>query len=148
MRARGFVPLFCILCFCTLLTSCQLILEPAPKAIERLFAGFAQGYDQPIRDLTEQNTDLRPLLQQAAGIIASEWYNAQEGFYTITSMEKVQDTGTVFVYVDVTIPRSSQDPYLTTWSFEMERTKLRWHILAITGIEEFIRRAQQERGIL
>ncbi|MFA5625333.1 MAG: hypothetical protein WC966_09830 [Bradymonadales bacterium] len=148
MRRSSVFLLFSSLWLFTTLSACSLVFEPAPKAIERLFAGFASGYHQVTRDLCEQNKDLLPKLEQAGGLIASDWYNAREGFYSITSMEKVQDTDTVFVYVDVKVPRTQRDPLITPWVFEMKREKLRWYILSVDGVEEFIRLAQIERGIL
>ena len=84
-----------------------------------------------------------------AGIIRSQWYNAQAGFFEIKQIEIAEDTGFSYVYVDLLLPERSNgpDPKIPL-VFEMERIKLRWHIYQVDGIEEFLRRAERARGIL
>lgn len=130
------------------ITGCRLVFEPEADAVKRLFTSLPTGDGRVVRELCD-GKDVCAKLSQMSGIIRSQWYNAQAGFFEIKQIEVAEDTGFSYVYVDLLLPERSNgpDPKIPL-VFEMERIKLRWHIYQVDGIEEFLRRAERARGIL
>lgn len=126
---------------------CKLVFEPSTAAVERLLKSMPTGDNRVVREMCD-GEDVCQKLNEVYGLIKSNWYNAKPGFFTIKQVEIAEDTGRSFVYVDIDIPQSSGSPLVVQLVFEMERVRLRWHIYSVDGIEEFLRRAQGERGIL
>lgn len=130
------------------MSACRLILEPESDAVARVLSHFPTGDYRHAREMCD-GEDVCKQLNDLGNLIASDWYNARAGFYEITSIERAEDTGYSYVHVKLSIPasgkqRATQLPLI----FEMERVKFRWHIYAVDGIDEFIRRASRARGIL
>ena len=149
MNVKKFI-LFTVLLPLILTTSigCQLVFEPSSDAVSRLFASMPTGDTRVVRELCD-GEDVCKKLATLSSIIRSDWYNASKGFYNIKSIEIAADTGRAYVHVDLILPtRSIGRDTNVELVFEMERIKLRWHIYKVTGIEDFIRRAERERGDL
>lgn len=134
-----------------LLTSgvgCRLIFEPDVEAVQRLFTSMPMGDNRVVRELCDGD-DVCRKLNALYGLVGSDWYNAQKGFFEIKRVELAQDTGYSYVHVDLKLPDSSvSHPIVLPLVFEMERVKLRWHIYNVDGLDEFLRRAERARGIL
>lgn len=149
MNVKKFI-LFAVLLPLIMTTSigCQLVFEPSADAVGRLFSSMPTGDTRVVRELCD-GEDVCSKLITLSGIVRSDWYNASKGFYNVKSIEIAADTGRAYVHADLTLPtRSIERDTKYELIFEMERIKLRWHIYKVTGIEEFIRRAKQERGDL
>lgn len=149
MNVKKFI-LFTVLLPLIMTTSvgCKLVFEPSSDAVSRLFASMPTGETRVVRELCD-GEDVCNKLITLSGIVRSDWYHASKGFYNVKSIEVAADTGRAYVHVDLILPtRSIGRDTPMELIFEMERIKLRWHIYKVTGIEEFIRRAERERGIL
>lgn len=134
----------------TVLTAsgCRLIFEPDVDAITRLFSSMPIGDNRVVRELCD-GEDVCRQMNALYGLVKSDWYNAQKGFYEIKRVEIAEDTGYSYVYVDIKLRDSStgRENFMPL-VFEMERIKLRWHVYSVNGLPEFLRRAERERGIL
>ena len=129
-------------------SGCRLAFEPAEDAVERLITSMPTGDNIRVREMCD-GEDVCKKLNQLSGLIRSEWYNAQKGFFEIQEVEFDEETKYSYVHVTLRIPPSgSQRETTLPLVFEMERIKLRWHIYSVDGIEEFLRRAERARGIL
>lgn len=128
--------------------ACTLIFEPDSDAVQRLYASMPTGDNRVIREMCEGES-VCTKLNQVAGIVKSDWYANKKDFFNITQVEIAEDTGYSYVHTEIRLPGSgSQDDVMMPLVFEMERIKLRWYIYNVDGIEEFIRRAERNRGIL
>ncbi|MCL2325639.1 MAG: hypothetical protein FWC40_03975 [Proteobacteria bacterium] len=126
---------------------CQLVFEPESTAVTRLLSSFPMGEFRYVRQMCD-GEDVCAKLGRLGGVIASDWYNARKGFFEITQVEQVEESGQSYVYVNLRLPASGSQPEtMLRLVFEMERVKLRWRIYAIDGIDEFLRRATHARGI-
>ncbi|MBO4351564.1 MAG: hypothetical protein J6A01_11560 [Proteobacteria bacterium] len=139
--------LFFILTMFTV-SGCRLAFEPAEDAVSRLLVSMPTGDNIRVREMCD-GEDVCQKLNRLAGLVRSEWYNAQKGFYELEEVEFDEETKYSYVHVKLRIPASgSQRETTLPLVFEMERIKLRWHIYSVDGIEEFLRRAERARGIL
>ena len=145
-KKLSLIAIFIVTIFST--TGCRLIFEPDVDAVSRLFASMPTGENRVVRELCDGEEVCRQLTS-LYGLVKSEWYNAQKGFYNIKRVEIAEDTGYSYVYVDIKLrdSASGRENFLPL-VFEMERIKLRWHIYSVDGLPEFLRRAERERGIL
>lgn len=138
--------LFCLCAMGT--TGCRLIMEPESDAVARMLSNCPQGNYRHIRELCDGEQTCEKL-GQLGRLLASDWYNAKQGFFELKSIDRAEDTGYSYVYVDLQIPASGrQKATKFQLVFEMQRVKLRWHIYSVNGLDEFLRRAQRARGIL
>ena len=132
-------------------SGCRLVFEPAEDAVERLLTSLPTGDNIRVREMCD-GEDVCKKLVSLAGLVRSEWYNAQKGFFEIDEelgVEFDEETKYSYVHVKIKIPASGSDRAMTLpLVFEMERIKFRWHIYNVEGIEEFLRRAERARGIL
>ena len=145
-KKLSLIAIFIVTIFST--TGCRLIFEPDVDAVSRLFASMPTGENRVVRELCDGEEVCRQL-NSLYGLVKSEWYNAQKGFYNIKRVEIAEDTGYSYVYVDIKLrdSASGRENFLPL-VVEMERIKRRWHIYSVDGLPEFLRRAERERGIL
>ena len=145
-KKLSLIAIFIVAIFST--SGCRLIFEPDVDAVTRLFASMPTGENRVVRELCDGEEVCRQL-NSLYGLVKSEWYNAQKGFYNIKRVEIAEDTGYSYVYVDIKLrdSASGRENFLPL-VFEMERIILRWHIYSVDGLPEFLRRAERERGIL
>ncbi len=145
-KKLSLIAIFIVAIFST--SGCRLIFEPDVDAVTRLFASMPTGENRVVRELCDGEEVCRQL-NSLYGLVKSEWYNAQKGFYNIKRVEIAEDTGYSYVYVDIKLrdSASGRENFLPL-VFEMERIQLRWHIYSVDGLPEFLRRAERERGIL
>jgi len=143
--------LFCVFCFGALsFTGCKLIFEPETDCIVRVLGSMPSANFRHYRETCDGEKVCKQL-GELGSIVSSNWYNAKndiKGFYEITKIERAEDTGRSYVYVTIKYPASGPKVKTLPLVFEMQRIKLRWHIYAVQGIDEFNRRATRERGIL
>ena len=129
-------------------SGCRLAFEPAEDAVSRLLTSMPTGDNIRVREMCD-GEDVCKKLNQLSGLIRSEWYNAQKGFYELEEVEFDEESKYSYVHVKLRIPPTgSQRETTLPLVFEMELIKLRWHIYRVDGIEEFLRRAERARGIL
>ena len=142
-----FLGLFLMLSAMTV-SGCRLAFEPAEDAVSRLVLSMPTGDNIRIREMCD-GEDVCKKLNTLAGLVRSEWYNAQKGFFEIEEVEFDEETKYSYVHMKIRLPASGgQREAMLPLVFEMERIKLRWHIYNVDGIEEFLRRAERARGIL
>lgn len=138
--------LLCVVAFG--LSGCKLIFEPESDAVSRMLSNCPSGNYRHYRELCD-GEKVCGQLGELAGILASDWYNARKGFFTVTAIERAEDTGYSYVYVDLRMPAGGNQKETTMpLVFEMQRIKLRWHIYSVKGLDEYLRRATRARGIL
>ena len=129
-------------------SGCRLAFEPAEDAVSRVLASMPTGDNIRIREMCD-GANVCGKLSQLSGLVQSEWYNAQKGFFEVEEVEFDEESKYSYVHVKLRLPASgSQRETMLPLVFEMERIKLRWHIYNVDGIEEFLRRAERARGIL
>lgn len=126
-------------------SGCRLFFEPESDAVERLLASCPTGDARFVREMCVEDSCKQ--LSSLCKLIGSSWYNARTGFFEVREIERHEDTGRSLVFVSIN-QGPSVDDGKSTLVFEMERTKLRWYIYSVDGIDEFLRRAEGRRGIL
>lgn len=127
------------------LSGCQFFFEAESDALARLLGACPLGEARFVREMCVE--DSCQSLNSLCKLIESNWYNARKGFFEITEIERNRESGRSLVFVSLQQGPQESDGRLSL-AFEMERTKLRWYIYRIEGIEEFLRRAERSRGIL
>lgn len=142
--------LLCLILISTMFSTmgCRLIFEPDVDAVSRLYASMPTGDNRVVREMCSGD-DVCQKINTVAGIVKSSWYVNKKDFFTITQVEIAEDTGYSYVHTKIRLPGAAgQEDTMLPLVFEMERIKLRWYIYSVDGIEEFIRRAERNRGIL
>ncbi len=140
------IALLCMVAFG--FSGCRLVLEPESDAVSRILSHCPTGDYRHLREMCD-GEQVCDKLGRLGRLIASDWYNARQGFFEVTGIERAEDTGYSYVYVDLQMPSGgNQKATKLQLVFEMERVKLRWHIYNVDGIDEFLRRAERARGIL
>lgn len=139
--------LLLLLVMCTSM-GCRLIFEPDVDAVSRLFASMPTGETRVVRELCDGDDVCRKLVS-LSGFVRSDWYGRAKDFYELEFVEVAEDTGYSYVHAKIRLPGGNdQRETMLPLVFEMERIKFRWHIYSVSGIEDFLGRAERARGIL